>query len=361
MIRPVLAALLLIALMACDAAPTPTPTQTPPSLNDYCDQHNGCPWLTPTPRTPTPTPNAEQMAEQVRESRQRTSQLCSTAEQERARHRSMADEALAFSDRIMQDNVITVTEGEQLRERSARLDRQLETTSTAERRCDDAKQRLRVLEDALRRMPRPTATPAPQPTATPTPFYTDAPSGRTPTPRPTATPTSTPTVTPTPSPTPSGPILSEQECKVAAQEHWDAVVPTLVQEIVSDGVEHLFVGTEFDYYTEFSDYPRGVMAVTLPGDIPTPTRYSMLAVIRWWGAEDTDFTRFWEVRSNAAYDRWTCTPLSDQGKRPPFLSERFVLRNGMWVEHGEAIIHWINEALRHGKTGHYRLVLEPTQ
>ncbi|MXY60407.1 MAG: hypothetical protein F4Y96_08290, partial [Chloroflexi bacterium] len=101
----------------------------------------------------------------------------------------MADQILAYSDRIMQDNVITATEGEQLRERDARLDRQLQTTSTAEQRCDDAKQRVQRLEDALRRIDvKPTATATPRPT---------------PTPRPTATPSPTPTATPAPAPTPT--------------------------------------------------------------------------------------------------------------------------------------------------------------
>ena len=157
------------------------------------------------PATATSTPTVGELTEQLQRWLYLTSDLCSIAEQERERYRSLADQILAYSDRIMQDNVITVTEGEQLRERDARLDRQLQTTSTAEQNCANAKERVEVLEGALRRVDaKPTATATPKltptnllPTATPTRFPTPVP-----TPTPTAGPTPTPKATPTPTATP---------------------------------------------------------------------------------------------------------------------------------------------------------------
>ena len=273
MIRPVFATLLVIVLMACDAAPTPTPTQTPPSLSDYCDQHNGCPWLTPTP-PPEPTP-----------------------------------------------------------------------------------------------APEATPTPAPQPTATPSPFYTEAPSGRTPTPRPTATPTSTPTVTPIPTPTPSGAILSEAECKIQVQAHWDAVVPTLVQEIARDfladesslGFQLSIGGGEwFVVYTEFRAHPRGVYRAARHGwDIPVPQRWGMVAIVDWAGARADDFSSFWQIESTAHYDPWTCRPLEEQ--EPWTLTDDATLRQNMWVSVYPTQDAYENEASRQERPEPIRLVLEPSQ
>ena len=378
MIRLVFAVLLLIVFMACDAAPTPTPypTNTPRTPVENTS------WMTPTPRTPTPTPSAEQMAEQVRESRQRTSQLCSTAEEGRKRYRSMADEALAYSDRVMRDNVITEPEGEQLREYGVRLEREAQRISTAERRCDDAKQQLRALEDALRRMPRPTATPTLTPTqyptsmqtATPTPWSDKGvPTGRTPTPRPTSTPTPTPTVTPTPSPTPSGPILPQWECWANIQEHWDAVAPTIVQEVargfLSGKIRNSFQltmggGERFRVYTDFSDYPRGRYWHARHGiDIPVPHWVGTLAIVDWAGSRADDFSSFWEIEALAHYDPWTCLPLKDQGEWifGDDALQKPDLIHGMWVKVSTTRDYYEEEAAQQERPAPIRFVPEPTQ
>ena len=188
----VLVVLAQFATMGCENDPTPTPTLTP--VYEYQPLCPGCDIATPestssTPmQTPTATPNAEELTKQIQDLRNRTPELCSKVEEERQLYRSMVDDYLAFGDRITQDGVITEAEGVQMRADSARTEHQLQAISTAEQRCDDAKQRVQVLEDALRQIDvNPTATATPRLTPT-VPRLTATPT-RTPTPVPTATPT----------------------------------------------------------------------------------------------------------------------------------------------------------------------------
>ena len=212
-----LLALTFAGLAACSPAPTPTPP--------LCERHpNLSQCQTPTP---APTLTAEQAGAELRDQRRRATEQCNRVDEARRLYRTMVDDYLEYGDQITEDGVITESEGQRMRDESARTKRQLQAISTAERRCDDARQRVRELEGVLSRIPmEPTATPTSAPTATPgpapTPTLTTAELTRqrrvtatasAPTPTPTRTPvpsicetqpqycpTPTPEATPTPTP-----------------------------------------------------------------------------------------------------------------------------------------------------------------